>query len=915
MITILPCTQPEQKSDWIKQFRPTIDSWVVSDLQSKWHLQSTLLQQHRALEDRAVMRATELWKHLAFQLRPDLRIISVELAQSLFWSWIEPRQLQWARSPRSVQIVLEQMNQWMGIFADPQHREIMGEWFQANPEAYVRWGHWFELCAEIWAECHERNLVIVSWLPAVLLNEDLQRLKLRRKFTFDLGPQITLVEAQLIQELSALVDVTVIVPAAEWVTLLAGPLRPYYDVMEVKPPVTTAWQPEAHSEFVYKRLATQLAEVKSAVASVRRWLEAGVPAAQIAVVAPDIEVLWPTLQMYLKEEGIPASKLSTSRLGGHLDMAKWLAKLRTVAHRISDGDLELQLFSANEQPQLSFDEFRILFTHVYSPADLRRAHKLFESSQPLNALHPLPLRDYLAWALRHWSSDLDSPTILHLLQIVGQEVPPTLQLQPGAWLSYLEGLGARRDLSLEAGQRAGIWCVSLSSANWLEVTHAVVLNLCENDLRYLQNSQVAQGEARRLWNDTGFALAQADRQELEFELLWLMQRKWQALHLSYAESDFAGSVLTPSRLWIWTALANEQWQKQPQAPARTRWDEIQRLSLEAWAQVRQLDPQTAKGVALGLARDENIEVSTWRSLPQIQVSASALERYAECPFVFAAQRQLKLSDPSLLDLDMDHRTRGLLLHAILEELLQAQVVGQELRLDWTREELGDLIDTVRMKAGLQLGEEQLWQAIRAQHIRLTETFLQMEREMRERLPLVRTVGLESQFQCHWDLTTGQLTREQTSVKITGRMDRVDRDSKGRYALIDYKGSAVSTRNWSSWINQKDLQMPLYALLLESGMTELAAAPVAAANYYVVKTKERRKGYHCTDASAELYSPDDKHRNWITAEQKQELFDQTRALLNELVGGILQGDFRPRPENLRLCLTCNWKGLCRAPHLN
>src|SRR4051812_45939707 len=118
MLELIRCPQPERKRAQFSSFDPLDRTWVVSDLQSKWHLQKVLLEKHRVLEESAVMRATELWKLFAFQLEPDLRILSSELAQTLFWNWIEPMQLPWARSPQAVQVVLNQMQMWMSIFSD-----------------------------------------------------------------------------------------------------------------------------------------------------------------------------------------------------------------------------------------------------------------------------------------------------------------------------------------------------------------------------------------------------------------------------------------------------------------------------------------------------------------------------------------------------------------------------------------------------------------------------------------------------------------------------------------------------------------------------------------------------------------------------------------------------------------------------
>ena len=104
MLEILKCRRPQDKQSLFSDFDPRRGSWVVPDLQSKWHLQRDLLRRQGAIEQASVWRSTELWSHLSFQLHPDLRVVSPELAQTLFWNWIQGLNLSWARSPQAVRV-------------------------------------------------------------------------------------------------------------------------------------------------------------------------------------------------------------------------------------------------------------------------------------------------------------------------------------------------------------------------------------------------------------------------------------------------------------------------------------------------------------------------------------------------------------------------------------------------------------------------------------------------------------------------------------------------------------------------------------------------------------------------------------------------------------------------------------------
>ncbi|MGZ3722718.1 MAG: PD-(D/E)XK nuclease family protein [Bdellovibrionales bacterium] len=910
MLQILSCSRPEDKRALFTDFDPQGHTWVVSDLQSKWHLQKVLLDKHKVLEEQAVKRATELWKHLAFQVIPDARILSNELAQTLFWNWIQPMNLPWARSPQAIPVLLNQMQMWMSIFADPQHEEIMAQWFDDNKESYVRWGHWFELCSLIWNRCQEQNLVMASWLPAVILSHDVSELQWPRAMTFDLGPQISQVEGVLLRELGKHFDVRVIYPEAPWVSLMKNALRPYADLLPTAYNGDPKWQPNVDESLEFGRFSTQLAEVKDCVGRVRAWMDSGIPAAKIAVVAPDIEHYWPVLQLYFKEEGLPVNKASTSRLGSFIEMAQWISTLRTLLSKISAHDLEVYFFSGVEQPRLAFDDFRVLFSHVYDSADLKRAKKLFESKLSPPSNEPQTIQDFLVWAMKFWNATAAQARLSSLLQVIGVEVPRELTLLPGQWLSYVEGLLARREVKLQPADENGVWCVSLSSADWLEISHAVFLNLSEGALRSSEISPVSAGEAQKIFNDTGFALGTTDRQEHEFELLWFLKRQWSALQLDFPVTDFQGSVQTPSRMWMWAGITNDKLKREPQLPRLTRWDEIQHQSLESLAGLREFAEAHHLSLKTGIERDVTGAVNTWKANGEVRISASSLEKFWDCPFIFGAQRKLKLSDDPALDLDLDRRTRGNLLHALVEELL-----CEPLRWDWSDVEIAGLVEKAREREGIRMGDERLWPAVSAQHVRLGRIFLDHEKKWRERFPNTKTVGRELAFECYWDTLNSMPQEVASPVVISGRLDRVDVDTQGRYSLIDYKATKTNLKNWQSWLSNRQIQLALYAQLLELGLMGLPQGAVASANYYVVRDSDRHFGFHVKDATSELYSSDDKHRNFIDAADKEELFKQLRMNIQDAITKIVAGNFNPAPLDSKDCPSCSWRTLCRAPHLN
>ncbi|MGE4130869.1 MAG: PD-(D/E)XK nuclease family protein [Bdellovibrionales bacterium] len=905
MLKIQSYATPSERNALFLEGDPALQTWVVSDLQSKWQVQRDWLRAKGALESVSVLRATELWRSLIKQGYEDVQILSPELAQTLIWRWLEKKNLSWIKSPQSVNIVLGQVQTWMTCLTHPDPAPILAEWLRANPEAYQRWGGWLELVSELWSDFREKRWLMAGWIPGYLLNEDLSLLQWPKQIVFDLGAQLTLAEGQLIQSLGGVLDVTVLCPTPNWSSMVEATLAPYEDLVSKKR--TTGWQPQKRDGWTFARFATQLAEAKEAVAKARSWLEQGISPEKIAIVAPDIEEYWPTLRMYLREEGLPVRKDLTAKLGSYAEVAAWLSTLRLHTGRGQAADLELHLFTAESNPRVSVSEFRRIFTNVYDARDLNRQPKLF---QP----HPPEPEELDADSFLNWSLDLfpSGPTerLEKLMGLLLQETPSDLKLSAREWVSYLEGLAARREVNVESGDESGIWCVSLTSSHRLPATHLIMLNQNEEAMRRLDFTPVPAGDRLKLRQDTGFALGGYDQSPIEFETLSWWQAEWEELHCTFAATDMTGRVLTPSRLWMWASSLVDQIPKEPRVPSATRWDEIQKQPLSTWARLREIPERRFEDVTKAMARDAGENVNSWSTSHGLKFSIGGLERYKSCPFVFAMEKKFYQKDEPSLDLDLDRLTRGKLLHAILDRL------GQEpFQPNRSDEDLMAVVEQAKEEVKVELADERFWPALRSQHIRLAKTFLAFEAEWRGENPNFFTRATELDFQGFWDVNESKISREPTDYPFSGRIDRLDQDQSERLAVIDYKASKNGLNNWASWLKTGKWQLPFYAMAVEAGLIEGIGGPVVAANYYVVKDRDRTKGFYLGDPGAELYDGEKNRRNYLNSADKEMLFSLLAQQVSQTLRAIEEGQLNPGPDDLKICDRCNWRRQCRAPHLN
>lgn len=888
-------------------------TWVVADVQSRHFLQEVLLSKRACLEESSVVIANELWKELLFIADPEYRLISEDLARSLVWEWVQALHLPWAKTPASARRILQQMEHLAPILAFKDGNTLLQEWFKSNPDGIFRWQHWYEVGKYVWQEFEKRKWALNVWIPSLLVQPEMPRPVWPRRLYFDLGVRASPVEMQLVRELARAQDIHVVSPKPSWADAFRTTIDAYKLVDEEPDPKTktpAVELPAFSSKPVYRRFSTHLAEVKEATACVRKWLDAGIQADKIAVVSPDMEVYGWALKIYFEEEGIPLQKAATEPLHSRADVSRWLSEIRLRLNRFSRGDLEVHLFQDADSTDIPYDEFRRLFGRFYDVGDLSRSPELakkLDVSQGMQCTQ----REFMHWSLRLCPRDADLEKIAMLVSEFSRDGVLDLALSADVWIGMLEDLAARLGLRPGGSEAGGVSVLNLGSTEWMPATHVCFLNASENVLRRWNDSPFTAAEASKLLRDLGFAVSSHEAQPSEFELCWLLNRPWQEVQFYFASSDFAGEALTPSRFWLLGAHANGQG-KATLSPQACRWDEIQRAPLGEIAAVRGWDPGRRSTIESALVQDAGRMPLTGVRVDRVRLSASSVEQFQKCPFIFAAQRVFKLSDEPCLDLDLDRMSRGRLMHRIF-----AMLADEPFEREKSDQELDALVEAARSAEKIQFAEERLWPPLKRAHVRLAKMFLKMESQWRSRFPKTQTVARELPFEVEWNMQTLDWAPKGggNGPVFSGRIDRIDSNGGGSYAMIDYKSSVSSLRNWGSWLDNDQLQLAIYSELLERGFTSPPEGEVEAAVYYVCKAESRSRGFHLKESSEELFAVEPRMKTLITRDKKRELFASVRQVIGETVEKIQQGAFDPVPKKTSFCQECSWNRLCRAPHLN
>lgn len=923
MLTLISIKSPSDQQKVLSSFDPKVATWVVSDLKSKLDLNRILLRERDFLPGESVMRASELWKTLLTRARPDLQVISREFAITLISERIESLHLDWLQSPGSAQTAYGYVTQLMPILAHPDGEAMMREWFSNNPACEVRWGRWFDLALKLWSTFLEEGFVAPPWISGVLVNESELHEVWSRPLFVDLGAELNQVEADLLVQLSSNtfspLDVSVLRPNPSWESEYQKTLVAY-DIFDRKLKVERVQiEPSASerpSKKEFRKYTTMIAEVKDATAQVRHWLEEGVESHSIAIAAPDIETYWPALLSYLQQEGIPTQKDHVRRLHGFPDITQWFARQRLRTGSFAEADIELSLFEVNsgEKRSISYERFKTLYSSLYDREDLERSEDVAKKFSIELSKNDRAIRDdFIAWSLKQLPEVSDYKRVESLFKRLFAECPQGTTLTVHRWLAYLEQLASRIECRLRDGDPKGVSIINLTSAENSPATHMMILGLSEAALKNGGGTAILFSDISKLAQDFGFYLDSEDQSRLEFETRWVMESASRHFVLSVPETDFAGSVLAAS--WLWVRGAREESPEgKIKIPEMTRWDEIQRSGAQVIAKERGWQGSQLEYLLHSLSEDigdaapEAFGTDLVKSL-----SPSAIEDYLDCPFIFAAKRLFRLSDVAELDLEVDASRRGSLMHALFEEL-----TAEPMRFQYTDEEIKSVVETAKEKAGVELADPRLWPPLKTRYVDLAKRFVAFEKDYRAQFPELRTIGRELDITGYLRPETGELvpTPQPGALKFIGSIDRVDEDKDGHLAIMDYKSSAASAAQYGSWIKKNQIQLLLYAIAIENGLTPLDPRPVLAALYYVARPLGRDYGFKVEDVTQGLFDVGDKRKkNRITSDEKSRLFDEGQELVKNAVSRILAGDFTPNPRDRKDCVECQWSALCRAPHLS
>ncbi|WP_292366731.1 MULTISPECIES: PD-(D/E)XK nuclease family protein [unclassified Methanoculleus] len=302
-------------------------------------------------------------------------------------------------------------------------------------------------------------------------------------------------------------------------------------------------------------------------------------------------------------------------------------------------------------------------------------------------------------------------------------------------------------------------------------------------------------------------------------------------------------------------------------------------------------------------------------------SPTALETYADCPFRFYLERVLDLAPLPEADPDLTAQERGSLVHRIAYRFYSGwRCDGNEAVTDACYPDaLRRILDAGREEAGRFTFETPAWAADKelllgspAAGRGLLERFLRHEAEV----AASRFVPHAFEVSFGLPLVPGEVDAASIpdavaiplgdeTIRIRGRVDRVDVLPDGRFMITDYK-TGTSHPRFKDIEAGKALQLPLYLRAVET----LTGMEGVAGTYYTLRRGQVRNRPVFWDAGLkDCFScyPGSRQGG---VEDVRELVETTLSWVREYLAGIRGGCFPPRSDAGSCPAYCGFKTACR-----
>ena len=902
---------PDDVADKLKNFNPQKETWIVSDLKSKQEIQKIAIHHQKYYSDESVLRISDFWKMWIRRFCPHLQIVSSDFIKELVKNYIEIYGEQLSLEKQEASTLYKYMTDLAPLVLHEQSHQTLKEWIKSKkPEPqWIKWEIIAQNCLQFIIQTH--HCLESSWVSAYLQSQPIEKIIWPNKIIFDLGSKMTSLEMGLIQILARKNDVEVIVPQLpknkQWNNKFNYLLKTYQSYSGFGKSVQEQTKPTQQrisnikSENFF-RFSTEVSEVKFITHQVRKWIELGIKPDSIVILSPRIEDYWPLIKFHFDEEGIPLQKdLVSSAMSLGL-VQKWLSAILVKTQKTSWEDLELT-YGQTPQAEKNFEQFKALFQEMFDAEDLKRNTDVQKNYYAHIDLYKKISRDqFVIQLLKNWIQiDFEKTGENIILLLAKDFISQTIEteLYFNQWFDLLQSRLSKKEIKVENSKLHGVHVLPVNSAQIFNVTHRLWIGLDDSGFKSQHQTLLPISDIEELKSVFDLSIEYPEESHSDFNLRWYAMSGCKEQIFTSSHVSNLGEPLNVSLFFLEncketelefnynTVVDSEQKAFNPKTIAKTKPVLFDKLLLEN--------------------NNEFHKVSQFKSE---SLSPSDIENYAKCGFKLLAQKGFKLRQYQITGVDIDARQKGTVLHDLFRF-----IIADKNYLSVTKEDIDQYLEEQRVQKKLFPLMDLFWLTQKNKMIDIGLKFSQVEKQ---RLGLVSDVShhLEQSIEICFNPDEIQFEMQPQSarsIKIKGRLDRFDLLSKDNsFVLFDYKSSKnAGTHMAESWLKYNEYQLLLYSLCVEKAYGYKALGAL----YYFYKNYEHNVGYVLEKDFDYKKSLTLKKNTLISEEDLSVVKTDFLNHLKILFDRLAQNDFKTSPVDEKECQTCDWRKLCRAPHLN
>lgn len=888
MLQIIKISQEHQKAKYFEQdFDQYQDVWVVNDLRSKMYLQQKILKKDSFFQTESILRVHDFWQQLFLATSSDVKIVSPLFIETWIQEEIisnqEQDSLLYRQSP---QFILSLINLLSPIFFDPNGPSQLVSFFNQDPAAQARWQDLAQLGQVLFdIIVNNKKWLLSEWLPNYFLQNSHTQWDQsinRRKIYFDLGVDLKTSESQFISKLGQCFDIIVFEPIFEFsnkqIEFIKAPYQNFSDFTLIK---NLNLANESKNIEVHN-FSTELTQLKAAVAATQKLINQGVLPKEIVWVMPDINAALPVLELVAEQEGLIFNRPQKIKIKNYLVINQWISRLSLEIGQFEISNLELLSdFSLIKQTD-KVSQFKNI--HFQSEISEEISQKL--GGTKINLETRLLAKDFVELIYNFWIDKEQNQLFWKIIDAFFKEIEESQLFKFSAWFSLLKAIVSKIEILENEGHDEGIFLLNLNEFNLYSAKYIFILSLTERYLSGSEHVQIRSSEFDRLGWDYGYFLDHPNLNRKVADLQWILQSGIANLWLGSFHIDLKGGVTAYHIKFLematkYPAMINTNMPSQ--------WDQSMKLLIN----------NTKKFSDLGINENQ-------KSIFKKTIGVTSFNQYAICQFRGVADQIYHYKSKPDVDLDLDKRELGTLHHGLIEKILKNF----------------QSIQDVESFTVNYLKEQKVSTNEYPSFIIFSKRFIKFEAERRKQFPNIKIFQIEMPFQICINVEQGTIQSEipkdhQNYLIVRGKIDRVDRVD-GYYIVIDYKSYSSSDFKFSKWLDSKYYQLAIYGLALELN-TDIVRDQLKWGGAEVINySKMMRDGGFILPDCIGLYTDQAKPRKPILNQEL--LLDFKKQITQELcvlASQYLLGESSPNVIESKKseCLRCDWRMLCRAPHLD